>query len=147
MVLCLFVFCFRLVSFTEAAALRSIILRYAACAPTATRSYLTTTCLLFCFSFFSEHFLCHCRFIFVWRVRRTFFPLQDDGVPCDHGGLGFLHISLLRENSTNSIKNMKTSDQTRQRGHSLSTEGVGVCVFFTLLTDRASTIAIKKRGC
>ena len=38
---------------------------------------------LFLFSFclfgdvaFPEYFLCHCRFLFEWRVRRTFFPLE-----------------------------------------------------------------------
>ena len=71
-------FRFRLFALTEAAALRSIVHRYA-CAPTATRSYLTTVCVLFCFSFFlwrCRFFrvcLHHLRFLFVWRVRRTFF--------------------------------------------------------------------------
>ena len=46
----LFCFCFRLFSFTEAAALCSIVFRYA-CAPTATCSYLTIVYVLFLFSF------------------------------------------------------------------------------------------------
>ena len=72
-------FCFvSLLSLNEAAAFRSIVLRYAY-APTATRSYLTTVCALFCFCFFgdvafSEFFLYHYRLRFVWRVRRTFSP-------------------------------------------------------------------------
>ena len=61
---------FRLYVFVEAAALRSIVLRYAG-APLATRFFL--------FFFigdvvFSEYFLYHFCFLFVWRVRRTFFP-------------------------------------------------------------------------
>ena len=57
--------------FVEAAALRSIALRYAG-APIATRAS---------FSFFgdvafSEYFLYHSRFLFVWRVRCTFFPSE-----------------------------------------------------------------------
>ena len=52
-------FRFRLYAFIEAAALRSIVLRYS-CAPTATRNYLTTVCGLFCLCFrdviFSEYF-------------------------------------------------------------------------------------------
>ena len=43
-------FRFRLYAFVEAAALRSIVLRYAY-APTTTRSYLTTVCVLFSFLF------------------------------------------------------------------------------------------------
>ena len=64
-------------AFIEAAALCSIVLRYTG-APIATR-----TCF-FCFCFFCllfiwryllyEYFLYHCRFHFIWRVRRTFFP-------------------------------------------------------------------------
>ena len=61
------------------------VLRYA-CAPTDTRSYLTTSvCVLFSFLFFPfflflwrcrffRVFLYHYRFLFVWRVRRTFPP-------------------------------------------------------------------------
>ena len=47
---CFILFRFHHFAFIEAAALRSIVLRYA-CAPTATRSYLTTDCALFCFCF------------------------------------------------------------------------------------------------
>ena len=81
---CFVLFRFRLFAFTEAAVLRSIVLRYA-CAPTATRSYLTTNCLcplLFCFffvflggiTFFRVFYtIIHCRcFLFVWRGRCTF---------------------------------------------------------------------------
>ena len=80
----LFLFRFRLffIAFTEAAALRSIVLRYAY-DPTATRSYLTTVCVLFSFLFlpfwscrFSRVFLYHYRLLFVWRVRRAFFPSE-----------------------------------------------------------------------
>ena len=60
---------FRLYAFVEAAALRSIVLRHAGASIT-TRVY---------FSFFggvafSEYFLYHFRFLFVWRVCRTFSP-------------------------------------------------------------------------
>ena len=47
---CFVLFRFRLFAFTEAAALRSIVLQHA-CMPTATRSYLTTACVLFSFLF------------------------------------------------------------------------------------------------
>ena len=43
-------FRFRLFVFLEAAALRSILVQYAI-APTVTRNYLTTVCVLFCFCF------------------------------------------------------------------------------------------------
>ena len=60
----------------------SFVLRYA-CAPAATRGYLTTAFALLWLSFFflffggvafSEYFLYHYRFLLVWKVRRTFFP-------------------------------------------------------------------------
>ena len=60
---------FRVYAFDQAAAHRSIVLRYA-CAPTATRSYLTTVCVLFCLlllfwrSHFFRLFLYHCLFLF-----------------------------------------------------------------------------------
>ena len=97
----LFCFVFRLYAFDEAAALRSIVLRYAG-VPIDTR-----VSFFFFFSFFvyledvafSDYFLYHFRFLFVWRVtsyalsfRMVFF------LPCDHG-LDF-DISLC-ENSTN----------------------------------------------
>ena len=69
---------FRLYAFVEAAALRSIILRYAG-VPIATRvSFFLSFFILILFGgvAFSEYFF---RFNFVWRVRRTFF------LPCDHG--------------------------------------------------------------
>ena len=61
-------FVFRRYAFVEAAALRSIVLRYAG-APIATR-----VSFFFEISLFPEYCLYHCRFLFVWRVRRTFFP-------------------------------------------------------------------------
>ena len=76
-----FSFCF---VFTEAAALRSIVLRSSICAPRQPHA-VTTVCVLFRFFFpfvclemslFSEYFLYHCRFLVVWRVRRTFFPSE-----------------------------------------------------------------------
>ena len=72
-------FVFRLYAFVEAAALRSIVLRYAG-APIATR-------VSFCFemSLFPSIFLYHFHFLFVWRVRRTFFPSEWCFLPCDHG--------------------------------------------------------------
>ena len=81
---------------TEAAALRSIVLRYA-CAPTAKRSYLTTVCVLFCCFFgddaFFEYF-CTITVVALYGeyVVRSFLP---DGVllPRDHG-LDFLHQLL-----------------------------------------------------
>ena len=62
------------------------VLRYA-CDPTATRSYITTVCVLSRFCFFLFLFLWRyrffrvcfhrvTRFLFVWRVRRTFSPLR-----------------------------------------------------------------------
>ena len=81
-----FCFRFRLYAFIEAVALHSIVLRYA-CAPAATRNYLTSIRILSRFSFlffsflfffffflrcrFIRAFLYHCRFLFKWRVRRT----------------------------------------------------------------------------
>ena len=62
---------FRLYVFVEATPLRSIVLRYAG-VPIATRFFV------FCFFIgdvvFSEYLLYHFCFLFVWRVRRTFFP-------------------------------------------------------------------------
>ena len=65
---------FRVYAFVEAAALRSIVLRYTH-APIATRvSFFLSFLLLFGDVAFSEYFLYHRRFLFVWRVRRTFLP-------------------------------------------------------------------------
>ena len=75
-------FClFRLYAFfVEAAALSSIVLRYAGGASIATRSSSTCFFLSFLCLFgdvaFSEYFLYHYRFLFVWRIRRTFFPSE-----------------------------------------------------------------------
>ena len=78
--LCFVLFRFRLLAFSEAAALCSIVIRYA-CAPATTRIYLTTDCVLFCFYLFLfslevslfPSYLYHYRFLLVSRVRRTFF--------------------------------------------------------------------------
>ena len=77
----LFCFVFRLYAFVEAVALRSIVLRYAG-VPIATRAYFLRSIFFpfFIFLFgdvvFSEFLFCfYCfRFLFVWRVHRTFFP-------------------------------------------------------------------------
>ena len=79
--LCFILLRFRLYAFVEAAALRSIVLRYAG-APIATR-------VSFSFSgdfAFSEYFLYHFRSLVVWRVYvvRSFLP-NDVFLPCDHG--------------------------------------------------------------
>ena len=78
MVFGLFVlFRFRLCAFyIEAATLRSIVLQNAG-APIATHTcfFLFSFCLLGDIAF-SELLLYHCRFLFVWRVRRTFFPSE-----------------------------------------------------------------------
>ena len=73
-------FVFRLYAFVEAATLRSIVLRYAG-APIA-----------ICISFFgdvdfSEYFLYHFRFLFVWRVEYVVRSLLPNGIflPCDRG--------------------------------------------------------------
>ena len=59
-------------AFVEAAALCSIVHRYAS-APIATRVFYY---LFGEMSLFPSIFLYHFRFIFVWRVRRTFFPSE-----------------------------------------------------------------------
>ena len=62
---------FRLHAFAEAAALRSIVLRYAG-APIATRFFFFFGDV----AFSDYYFLYQFRFLFVWRVRRTFFPSE-----------------------------------------------------------------------
>ena len=86
------------------------VIRYGnACAPTATR-----VSFLFFFFFwrclFFQVFLYHCRFLFVWRIRRTFFPFGWCFlIPCDHG-LDFFHqTSLIYENSINQPVNRSCS--------------------------------------
>ena len=70
----LFLLRFRFYAFVEAAALRSIVLRYAG-APIATRvSFFFPFVYLEMSRFPSLFCTIHCRFLFVWRVRRTFFP-------------------------------------------------------------------------
>ena len=67
-------FCFASFSpyaFVEAAILRSMILRYAG-APIATRIFFGGGGD----DAFSEYFLYHFRFLFVWRVHRAFFPSE-----------------------------------------------------------------------
>ena len=69
-------FVFRLYAFVEAAALRSIVLRYAG-APIATRvSFFFFFFFSLDMSLFPSIFLYRCRFLFVWRVRCTFFPSE-----------------------------------------------------------------------
>ena len=63
---------FRLYAFVEAAALGSIALRYAS-APIATRVYFYFYLEM---SLFRSIFLYYFRFLFVWRVRPTFFPSE-----------------------------------------------------------------------
>ena len=70
--LCFVLLRFRPCASVEAAALRSIVFRYAG-APIARR---VSFFLLFIWKcrLFRVFVLYHCRFLFVWRVRRTFFP-------------------------------------------------------------------------
>ena len=73
---------FRLYAFVEAAALSSIVLRYAS-APIATRvsfSFLGT-------SLFPNIFLYHFRFLFVWTIKYVVRSFLPNGVflPCDNG--------------------------------------------------------------
>ena len=79
---------FRLYAFVEAAALRSIVLRYAD-VPIATR---VSFFLFFLFvylemSLFPSIFLYHFRFLFVWTIEYVVRSFLPDGVflPCDHG--------------------------------------------------------------
>ena len=68
-------FCFVFVLFlffTEAAALRSIVLRYSICMHPDSHTQLATC--LFGDVAFSEYLCTITIFLFVWRVRRTFFP-------------------------------------------------------------------------
>ena len=82
----LWLFCFalfRLYAFVEAAALRSIVLRYAD-APTATRvsfSFLGNA------AFYEYFVLHHFRFLFVWTIEYVVCSFLPNGVflPCDHG--------------------------------------------------------------
>ena len=76
--------------------------------------FVTTVCVLFvsvssfffvfwgC-RFFSRVFLYHCRFLFVWRVRRTFF-LSGWCFSILWPRAEFFYISLLCDDSTNRIK-------------------------------------------
>ena len=97
----LFCFVFHLYAFVEAAALRSIVLRYAG-VPIAIRVSFFLLLVWRC-RFFRVSILYHFRFLSVWRERRTFFPsgwcffyLVTTGWIFD--------ISLLCEFSVNSIK-------------------------------------------
>ena len=89
-----FLFRFRLYAFIEAAALCSIVfmLRYA-CALAATRYAVTETSLFLIF-------LYHCRFLFVWRVRCTFFSPSGWWCFSYLATTGWIfYMSLLCENS------------------------------------------------
>ena len=66
----LFCFVFRLYAFVRAAALRSIVLRYAG-APIATRFFF-----FFEMSLFPSIFCIISAFLFVWGVPRTFIPSE-----------------------------------------------------------------------
>ena len=93
----LFCFVFR---FVEAAALRSIVLRYAG-VPIATHVSLFLFLIIFFLSLFPRFFFWyHFRFLFVWRVRRTFFPFGWYFFYLVTTGWIF-DISLLCENSIN----------------------------------------------
>ena len=76
---------FRFFAFVEATTLHSIVLRFAGALIPTRASFLFSFCL-FGDVALSECFSYHCRFLFVWRVYRTFF-FPDDVVflPCDHG--------------------------------------------------------------
>ena len=117
----LFCFVFRLHVFVKAAALRSIVLRYAG-VPIATRVSFFLS--FFFFTFYLEmmmslyFFLYHFHFLFVWRARRTFFP----------SGWCFFYLVTTGWNSIN--------------------QSIICCVVvFFALTDRASTISSNIRGC
>ena len=88
--LVLFCFVFRLYAFVEAAALRSIVLRYAG-APIATRFFF----FFFLDVAFSEYFLYHSRFLFVCRVRRTFFLSEWCFSTLRDYGVDFLHQLIM----------------------------------------------------
>ena len=79
----MFCFVFRLYAFVKAAALRSIVLRYA--------GVPITTCVSFFFFFFflffqfgdvafSEYFLYHFRFLFVWTIEYVVRSFLPDGI-------------------------------------------------------------------
>ena len=100
-------FRFRLYAFVEAAALRSIALRYAGARIAARVSFLFPFCLFGDYAF-DEYFLHHCRFSLYdgEYVVGSFLPNGMIFLPCDHG-LDFshrtgwkFHISL-SENSIN----------------------------------------------
>ena len=157
-------FVFRLYAFVEAAALRSIVLRYAG-APIATRVSFFFSFCLFGDIAFSEYFLYHFPFLFEWRVRRTFFPSE-----CFFSTLrpraGFLTLSHVRIQSNQSIKSTpRPSEYPPVMGGKMSCcflhinrSGLNclvlyayfsnnvVVVFFTL-TDRASIIPSNILGC
>ena len=98
------------------------------------------SCFLFCLfgdAAFSEYFLYHFRFLFVLRVRRsTFFP-SEWCFSTLRPQAGFLTSAYARIQSIN--QSINQIDQLLYV--------VVVVVFFTLLTDRASTIPSNIRGC
>ena len=75
--LCFGLLLFRLYAFIEAAALRSIALRYAGALIAIVRVFFFFSfrlLLILRCRFFRVFCTIRCRFLFVWRVRRTFFP-------------------------------------------------------------------------
>ena len=76
---------FRLYAFVEAAALRSIVLRYTG-APIAKRGSFFFPFVYFEMLLLSSFLLYYCRLLFVYGEYAVCFPLPD-GVflPCDHG--------------------------------------------------------------
>ena len=71
---CFVLFHFCLFASNRAAALRSIVLRYA-CAPTATRSYLTSVWVIFCICLLFFFLLWRCRFFRVFLYHSLPFSL------------------------------------------------------------------------
>ena len=117
-------FRFRIFAFIEAAALCSIVLRYA-CAPTVTRSYLTSACVLFRFiylffvsleiSLFPSTFvplpysLCMESTSYVFLFRMIF-------LPCGHG-LDFCHLMWDFSQSMNRIDHILRRERRRGNIH------------------------------
>ena len=94
---------FRLYTFIEAAAPRSIILRYACASTVACVTSVSPSLFLFLWRWrFFQVFLYHCRSLFVWRVRCTFFLPDGVFLPCAHG-LDFCHQLIQEFNQSISI--------------------------------------------
>ena len=94
-------FCFAsfssLCAFVEAAALRSIVLRYAG-APIATRVSFFFPFLYLEMSLFSEYFLYHFRFLFVWTIEYVVRSFLPDGVFFYLVTTGWIFDISVREN-------------------------------------------------